>query len=310
MEPFGLPTSPNFDVTVFGGNSVAAGQNWHTWIKPPGKSRLTIIVFGGGGGGGAGAIGAASTAAGGGGGGSGGMTIVDIPLSFIPARLYISVGNAKTGNGIASYVSTQPNTVANHTLAVANPGSGGGNATGASAGSAGVGAGAVPASVMPLGWPFSKLVLGGQAGIIGGTTVNAANISMPTTGLRTLGGTGGGGLAAAATTGRNGGSVNVSVNIPTAFYFPIGGVGSAVDTVPPGNGVHGVRLNTVSEYFFYGGTGGASTHGSATGTGLVQSVGGNGAIGAGGGGSGGALSGSTPSGVSLGGSGMVVLTCS
>ena len=59
----------------------------------------------------------------------------------------------------------------------------------------------------------------------------------------------------------------------------------------------------------YGGTGGASTHGTATGAGLVQSNGGVGAPGCGGGGQGSALTGSTAGIVGWGGLAYAILTC-
>jgi hypothetical protein len=307
MEPFGLPNSPHFDKYQFNGNSMTAGGNWHTWNKPLGKSRIMMMLIGGGGGGGTGVVGANSTAAGGGGGGSGGMTILEMPLDLLPARLYISVGHSKTGAGLASYVSTQPNTTANHVVAIANGGAVGGNAAGATAGAAGGAGGIATAATMPLGWAFAKLALAGQAGIIGGTTVAGAALTLPVTGLRMTGGTGGGGLPAAAATGTNGGSFTVPAS-PSYFPAQSGGVGSATATNPADNGRNGFAIPEAG-FYHYGGTGGASTHGTATGGGLVQSRGGNGGIGCGGGGMGGALTGSTAGVASYGGSGLILFYC-
>jgi hypothetical protein len=61
--------------------------------------------------------------------------------------------------------------------------------------------------------------------------------------------------------------------------------------------------------FFYGGMGGGSTYATATGAGLVQSNGGNGAPGCGGGGTGGALTGSTAGIIGLGGPSFAIITC-
>lgn len=307
MEPFGLPKSPLYEKYVFNANSVSAGGNWHTWVRPVGKSYLTILAIGGGGGGGTGVVGANSTAGGGGGGGSGGQTVLEIPMDFLPNRLYISVGTSKTGAGLASFVSTQPNTTANHVLAIANGGAVGGNASAGTGGAAG-GAGAIATNAtMPLGWAFSKLALAGQAGIIGGAAVAGAALTLPTTGLRVTGGTGGGGLPAAAAAGTNGGSFTVPAS-PSYFPAQSGGVGSATATNPADNGRNGFSVPEAGLYF-YGGTGGASTHGTATGGGLVQSSGGHGDIGCGGGGMGGALTGSSAGTASRGGAGLVIFYC-
>jgi len=307
MDQFGLPTSSQYEQFVYNGNSQTAGANWYTWTKPLGKSRANIIVIGGGGGGGGGVIGTNSTAAGGGGGGSAGMTILDIPLSFLPHRLYISVAQAKTGTSIASYVSTQPNTTANHVVAVANGGGGGGNASGATAGAAGTAGAIATVAAMPLGWPFSNLALAGQAGVIGGTTTNGGSLTLPTTGLRVTGGTGGGGLPAAATSGTSGGGI-AAIASPSYFQASPGGVGSSTATVAADPGRHGFAIPEAG-FYYYGGTGGASTFGTATGAGLAQARGGDGGIGSGGGGSGGALTGSASAPLSYGGPGIVIIIC-
>lgn len=306
-DSFGLPVSPLFNTFRFDGNSQSAGASWYEWTRPMGKSMISMLLIGGGGGGGTGVVGANSTAAGGGGGGSGGQTILEMPLDLLPPRLYISVGQAKTGAGIASYVSTQPNTTANHVVAIANGGAVGGNASGATGGAAGGAGGIATAATMPIGWAWSILALAGQAGIIGGAAVAGAALTLPTTGLRVTGGTGGGGLPAAAATGTNGGSFTVP---GTPSYFPAqsGGVGSATATNPADPGRHGFQVFEAG-FYFYGGTGGASTHGTATGGGLVQAAGGNGGIGSGGGGMGGALTGSTAAAQSLGGPGLVLFWC-
>ena len=286
---------------------MSAGASWHTFNRPIGKSMLCALLIGSGAGGGSGVVGANSTAAGGGGGGSGGQTYLEIPLELLPPRLYISVGLSKTGAGLASYISTQPNTTANHVVGIANGGGVGGNASGATAGAAGAAGAIATNATMPLGWAFSKLALAGQAGIIGGTTVAGAALTLPTTGLRVTGGTGGGGLPAAAATGTNGGSFTVPAS-PSYFPAQSGGVGSATATNPADNGRNGFRVNEAGLYF-YGGTGAASTHGTATGGGLVQGSGGSGDTGCGGGGMGGALTGSSAGVLSRGGAGLVLIWC-
>jgi hypothetical protein len=307
MDHFGLPVSPLYTTYRFDGNCQSAGASWYTWNRPLGKSRIMMFLLGGGGGGGTGVVGANSTAAGGGGGGSGGQTIVEMPLDFLPPRLYISVGQAKTGAGIASYVSTQPNTTANHVVALANGGAVGGNASGATGGAAGGAGGIATNATMPLGWAFSKLALAGQAGIIGGAAVAGGALTQPLTGLRVTGGTGGGGLPAAAATGTAGGAIT-AIASPSYFQGNPGGGTQATATSPANPGSHGFALPEAGRYFV-GGTGGGSTHGTATGGGLVQAPGGNGAIGCGGGGMGGALTGSAAAAASLGGPGLVIFYC-
>lgn len=301
LDLFHLPTNTVADIKEFKGNSVTAGLSWQTWLKPRGVSMIHIFLLGQGGGGGAGAIGANSTAAGGGGGGSGGQTSLTMPAWMLPDILYISTGASATGAGVASYVSIAPNITANHVVAIANGGGAGGNASGATAGAAGSAGAIATVATMPLGWSFANLALAGQAGIIGGVAVAGAALTLPTTGLLVTGGTGGGGLPAAAATGTNGGAFTVPA-APSPFPPQVGGVGSATATVPADNGSNGG--NFMNKLFYcYGGTGGASTHGTATGAGLAQSRGGVGGYGCGSGGSGGALTGSAASVASRGGLG-------
>jgi hypothetical protein len=306
MDTAALPQSLHFDTARFGGTTMTAGSGWQTWKKPLGKSYAIITVFGGGGGGGAGAIGAASTAAGGGGGGSGGMTIVEIPLAFLPSGLFISVGAAKSGAGLITYVSMQPNISANHIVAVAGGGSGGGNAAGATAGTGGSAGAGGTAATMPFGWAFAKLTVAGRPGTAGGTVGNAPTYTLPTTGVRINGGTGGGGLPASGV-GSTGGSYSVPAS--TYYFANDGGVGASVSTAPPDSGKSGVPVLGAGGDYYYGATGGGSTHVTATGAGLVSGAGGNGAVGSGGGGSGGALTGSAAASLSLGGPGLVIITC-
>ena len=306
-DQFGLPESPRFRKYVYNGNSFTVGASWDIWTRPPGASMLGFFLLGGGGAGGTGVIGANSTAAGGGGGGSAGQTIGEIPLDLLPPRLYISVGQARQAAGIASYISTQPNITANHVLAVANGGGVGGNGALSVAGAAGAAGAIATNATMPLGWAWTKLALAGQAGIIGGVAISGANLTLPTTGLRVTGGTGGGGLPAAAAAGTNGGSFTVPAS-PSYFPANIGGQGSATATNPANPGSHGLLINEAG-FYYYGGVGSASTHGTATGGGLVQGRGGDGGIGCGGGGMGGALTGSSAAVQSYGGAGLVILYC-
>jgi hypothetical protein len=308
MEPYSLPESIHYDTTIFNGNSaIVAGSNWLQWSKPIGKSQATIIVIGAGGGGGLGAIGAVSNAAGGGGGGSGGMTIVDIPLNQLPAKLFISVGSPKIGNGLASYVATAPNIISGlQTVAMANGGGTGGTATGATAGTAGPSGSIALAANMVIGWPYARLALAGQVGVAGGTTVSAASLPLPLTGLRVTSGGGGSGLPASGN-GLTGGSFTTPAS-PSYFLPHLGGAAPTLATQPANPGNAGFAISDAG-FYYYGGTGGSSTFTAATGLGLSQAAGGNGGIGSGGGGAGGALTGSTPAAASYGGAGLVIITC-
>lgn len=299
------------DVQVFTGTSTAAGNDWQTWLKPRGKTMLDLLLISKGGNGGTGVIGAVSTAAGGGGGGSASQTRVRMPLYLLPDVLYLSLAGISTTNAIASYVTVCMSKltagagapVANDVLAVSNGGGNGGNAAGATAGAAGAAGGVVAATAMPIGGNFMS-ALAGQAGIIGGTTGAAAALTLPVTGLLITGGTGGAGLGASASAGTAGGSFTVAGQFPAHA----GGLGTAVATTPPGDGNRGYQ--PISKLFYnYGGTGGGSTHGSATGGGLVQSKGGHGAYGSGGGGMGGALTGSSAGAIGMGGPAICIITC-
>ncbi len=303
MDTSALPVSPHYTTAIYTGSTT-----WAAWTRPPGKRYALIIATGGGGGGGAGAIGAASTAAGGGGGGAGATTVVEMPLDLLPPRLYISASFAKAGAGGTSYVSTRPDTVGNHVVAIATGGTAGGNATGATAGVGGSAAAVPTGSLMSLGWAFLKNAVAGPAGLAGGTTGSAPGTGLPNTGTRTMEGTGGGGLPASGN-GAPGGQY-VGFGYPSYFPAPVGGTGATAATTPPSQGLHGIRLDTgIGSYFYYGGTGGGSTFATATGAGLVQARGGNGEVGSGGGGSGGALTGSTAATPSYGGAGQVMILC-
>lgn len=300
MQSFSLPTSPQSDTYSFTGNSVTAGGTWVAWQKPKGKGMCHIFGVGSGGGGGNGAIGAASTAGGGGGGGAASCQTVVIPLMFLPDVLFISVPFGTTAAGLVTYVSVRPEIGASTLhLISANGGAVGGNASGATVGTAGA-AGGITALTNML-WATSFMVsVAGIAGAAGNAGLNPG-----VSGARTGGGTGGASLGASGAAGAAGGSVTFPSSI-SLFPGNSGGIGSATATTAPGNGNDGFQIQNFG--FFYGGTGGGATHGSATGAGLVQASGGNGAFGSGGGGSGGALTGSTPGTPGKGGNGLVIIT--
>ena len=304
-----LPGLPTQNVQVFTATSPSA-TNRHSqiWHKPRNASMLYIDLYGPGGNGGLGAVGANSTAAGGGGGGSGGRSTLLVPLSRLPDVLYVTVGQG--GSGLGCSVGIAPTPIAsslpsNYLLLVCGNGGNGGNAAGATAGAAGAAAGLSTIAGCNLAGLGMSSFLGGQAGIIGGTTVAGAALTLPVTGLNVTGGTGGGGLPAAATSGTAGGNIT-GVAVTGTIYEAktiLGGAAPAAGTTPPGNGGHGFSL---VNFYYLGGTGGASTHGTATGAGLVKARGGDGAIGCGGGGSGGALTGSTAAPAGRGGDGQAI----
>lgn len=307
--------SGNSDVQVFVGNSQAAGVAWQVWEKPRGKSMVNIQLFGKGGNGGLGVVAANSLAAGGGGGGSGGETSITMPLALLPDQLFLSLAGQSQTTTLASYVTVGvPVAITpwNNVLMVANGGGNGGNGAAGVGGAAGAAGAIATVATMPFGWRYADLALAGVVGIIGGAAVSGGAFTLPTTGQRLCGGTGGGGLPAAAAAGTTGGSYTITA--PTTG-FPAHNSPDAVavgtPTVPPGNGNNGYQAIQRFGYF-YGGTGGGSTHGTATGAGLVGSVGGNGAYGCGGGGNGGCLTGTPvhPAGdVGLGGPALCIITC-
>lgn len=306
LDTFDLPQPTFTDIQVFNANSAAAGVGWSTWVKRRGASMCQIFVWAGGGAGGNGVVGANSTAAGGGGGGSSSQTSLLIPAALLPDFLHVSVGfggSAPGVLGVASRVSVYPDATANNCVALANPGNGGASAIGATAGTAGAAGAIATIATMPLGGLGQLQLIAGQAGIIGGTTVSGAALTLPVTGLLVTGGTGGGGLPAAGVAGTSGGAFTVG-----GLFLPqqVGGIGAAVATTPAGNGSNGIS-GVRNLAYDYGGTGGGSTHGTATGAGLVASFGGKGAIGSGGGGGGGALTGSTAGGGGRGGDGQVII---
>jgi hypothetical protein len=256
MNNFGLPQSPQYDVYTFAGNTVSAGVDWVSWRKPHNRSMAHIFLVSSGGGGGTGVIGANSS-----GGrwrwrrfGCSGHIEYSSRVSC-RKNCILSIAIGSTGGAISSFISIEPSSAsrANSILAMARGGAAGGNASGATAGSAGT-AGAITAVTdMPLGWAFAQLALAGQAGIIGGTTGAATDLTVPTTGLRVTGGAGGGGVGIAGSNGARGGGITTPA-APSPFPAqPFGGQQNTA-TSPPGNGSNGYIVNQAG-LFFYGGTG-------------------------------------------------------
>lgn len=311
-----LPTRAQTFTYFSTATPAASGSNGtvstQVWQKPRGISWVFILLVGAGGNGGSGAIGANSTAAGGGGGGSGAQGTVLIPAIHIPDTLIINLRSANGSTSAPTNASAGNNvaTPEGNFILYAVGGAAGGNAAGATAGAAGA-AGIIGTGLnlpnIGMGFPITQLV--GQVGIIGGVAVAGGALTTPNTGLRVTGGTGGGGLPAAAAVGTNGGAITNS-EFP-AMQNPAGGVGASVATNPAGFGTSGIMFPFAQglTWFSFGGTGGGSTHGTATGGGLVQSNGGDGAPGCGGGGTGGALTGSTAGVVGKGGPAFCIITC-
>lgn len=303
-----LPSSfPNADVQTFIGE-IGNSDCAYVWQKPRGKTMAQIMLWGRGGSGGNGVVGANNTAAGGGGGGSASQTILMVPLWALPEQLFINLGTAAAFNVTITFsqiVNIGVAPAARDVLAWADSGRAGGNGSGAVGGTGGAAGGAAGSTQMPLGWPWRVSVLAGQAGVAGGTTGAGSSVGLPTTGLLVTSGNGGGGLPAAGAVGSNGGGLTGAVG---AFPAHNGGAGAATATTPGGDGVSGYQPLT-NVFFLYSGSGGGSTHGSATGAGLVGGNGGVGMPGCGGGGGGGALTGSTQGLGGRGGPAMCIITC-
>lgn len=270
------------------------------WMKRHQTRMLFFFAQGPGGAGGPGAVGANSTAAGGGGGGTGAQVAALLPSFMVADRLVAHVpDSAATTTGLllrSAPAQASPQMAYTY---CANGGTGGA-ASGATPGTAG-NAGAAPAASSSYGL-YGGIVnpLAGTAGAAGG-----ANATYPTTGNQSVPGAGGAALGASGSAGAAGGAV------PGAgvFFGTAGGAAPSSSTAPPEDGAQGFGYGT-RQYGMprcFGGGGGASTHGSATGAGLVGARGGNGAPGCGGGGGGGALTGSTTGAGGLGGPGRLFI---
>lgn len=297
----------NFTLETFVGTNTTAAQNWVAWQKPRGKTMCSIILLGKGGNGGTGSIGA--TVAGGGGGSSGTQVNLVMPIAYLPDTIYLSLIGKTATAGLISYISIYPNTTVNHIIAIGRGGANGGNAAAGTAGTAG-GAPTIPlVSEMPFAWNYVQLALAGQAGSAGGGSQAAGGaVTLPTTGLIVTGGTGGGGSdVATATAGLAGGALTVPAQ-PSIFPAHPGGIAAASAGVPPGAGNNGYQP-IPNLLFFYGGTGSGSTYNLATGAGLTQQPGGNGAYGCGGGGVGAGITGSAAALPGDGGESLAIIMC-
>lgn len=305
LDFFNIPTSFRGDVQTFTGwAQPAVFTDWRVWTKPRGVSMVAILAVGAGGNGGNGAVGANSTAAGGGGGGSGGQSYVCLPAIFVPDILYV-IAHAPGNASSLSTVAINPDTTVTgaNTICRAVAGTNGGNASGATAGVAGTAGGVNAISASVLAGMGVYNFLAGQAGIAGGAAAGGSALTLPTTGLCITGGTGGGGVPGAGSQGTPGGNITGAGVLPTLN----GGAAQATATSPGNAGSNGLLCGFRNLEFSMGGTGGGSSHGSATGAGLFGGNGGNGGIGCGGGGGGGCLTGGTAGIGGLGGAGQVVI---
>jgi hypothetical protein len=301
----------NIQNQIFYPSSVATSVGWQTYSVPKSVTMLYIFLLAGGGGGGAGFAGGVS--GGGGGGGSSGQTSVLIPAAMLPSTLYLSIGHggSATTAGIASRISVVPNATANHTLALANPGGGGSNSTSGTGGGAGAAGTVATIATMPLAALGQYQLLAGQIGQIGGASgANGLPITLPVTGLVVTGGASGAGIPAA---GANPGFTGGSFTVPAGNYvFPphTGGAGGLATPTPPQQGSNGINFVNGLNYF-YGGAGGGSTAGNATGNtppgSNVRGAGGNGGFGCGGGGGGAGLTGAGAGAGGRGGDGLAII---
>jgi hypothetical protein len=297
-----LPTSYTGDLQIFKTPSTVTNLQWDTWKKPRGVSMAYMLLLGGGGGGGGGLTGIAGANRGGGGSGasSGQLTII-IPLLLLPDNLYVQVGAGGTGvgsaggtasSGLLSYVSVRPDNTANNVVAV----SGAAGATGGASGTSGVGgAGGTGGTIAAIAnMCFADLgvwtAVAGQAGVAGGNPgAFGVSQSFPTTGIFTMSGTGGAGVA---TVDQAGGFITAVANTLISDYRPVNPVAGSND------GSGGPTL--WKPLFNYGGIGAAASNNG------IGGQGGNGAFGSGGGGGG---AGTTGGKGGDGGNGIVIIYC-
>lgn len=293
-------------VQIFEGPTSPGVRNF-VWQKPKNLTMCSLVLHASGGPGGAGAIGPAGAAAGGGGGASGTGVSLIFPLWAVPDVLYVTLGMLAD-----SKVSVVPESVSvTDNFAYGRYGLAGGNASGSTPGVGGLASFALNLSDFPLGNPWQKRsmtsYIGGSSGGSTGPGVNGTILYGGAVGqIIVIGGYGGAGVGTTGSTGSQGGGL-AAVASPM-FTGHSGGVGGTDPLTPPQPGNPG-RMAAQGVFRFLGGTGGGSTHGSATGTGLVQASGGDGAPGCGGGGSGGALTGSTPGVPGKGGPAFAIFTC-
>ena len=293
------------DVQIFNLPSTVTNTQWHTWLKPRGKTMMFALVIGGGAGGGGGFTAAASNArGGGGGGGSSAMTRIIVPLIFVPDRLYVQVGaggigvgsgGGTAGSAVLSYISVYTHaTTASNILAVSGNAAavGGGTGTGAAVGAAGTAGSIATIALMPLAGMGTFEFIAGQSGRRRRRSRGRGRTryhTLPTTGVLTQGGSGGAGTTSADFAG---GGVTQILNTLLNECKP---------TVAPAGSNNGSGgLTHWKPFFSFAGMGGASSNAG------VGGLGGNGGYGSGGGGGGGGTTGGKGG---DGGGGLVVIVC-
>ncbi len=304
MDALDLPQPTKCQIDRYIGAGLANNLQWRTWAKPRGASMVHILCLGSGAGGGGGFTRAAGNAGGGGGGGSGAQTSLIIPAHFLPDTLYVQAGGGSlgvstgtAGSGVVSYVAVAPSgnsaAVVTQNIVCASGGSlpaGGVSGTLGAGGTPGSAGGVASLAGMPFGALGAVNFIAGNVGTAGGTPTNGAGStqSLPTTGICTMGGFGGGG---SSTLDQIGGSVGGLADSLLSDIRPRPSAAGSFD------GSGGFTL--WKPFFNFSGVGGSS---SAAG---VGGNGGNGAFGAGGGGGG---SGTTGGRGGDGGPGLVIIT--
>lgn len=302
LDVFNLPSSTGAtDIQIFTTPTVTLSNvQWHTWVKPRGKTMAFITCIGGGGGGGGGFTAAAAAArGGGGGGGSSAVTKLTVPLFQLPDTLYIQVGaggigqvsgGGVAGSGVQSYVAVHPDTTSVNVLLYSGgiP-TGGGTGTGAAVGALGSAGSIATVGNMPLSGIGVFSSIAGQNGTAGGAVAGAVGgaQSIPTTSVITSGGTGGAGTTSADFAG---GLWTAVANSIISDWRP------ATPAAGSNNGSGGTTLWKPT--FFFGGSGGSSSNAG------IGGWGGNGSYGSGGGGGGGGTTGGRGG---DGGSGIVII---
>ena len=284
------------DYQVF--NALGA-SDIQSWVKPRGKSHVSIITVNPGGGGGGGFSAAAATARGGGGGGGGGAIarLVGIPIDLVPDVLYILVGLGGTGGAAGTagapgvwstvMIRSEASLLSQNRLLIGGSAAaaGGGGGTATVVGTAGLASSASANYPMGMFGVFvsNAGINGGAGGAIAGGVGQA--VLWGNTSIGICGGAGGGGTTAADFAG---GAITSAGWFPTIAGGPAGsnrGNDGFFSQVPWGAS---------------GGSGGGSSNTS------IGGAGGNGAIGSGGGGGGAGVSGGAGG---NGGNGLVIISC-
>jgi hypothetical protein len=300
--------SPSLPVYTNGSNQLVSGTGTivttystpgtFTWTQNAFTKQIIVYIWAGGSGGGSGRQGATTFSGGGGGGAGSGLLVWNGPASFFGSTETVIVGSGGAG-GVPQ------------TSATSNGNNGGGMS---------------PSSFGNIQY----LILSGQHGGNGGTTINANGGGIVDPSVVSLGGshpgqTGGAGQASApgnnsnlvniCSTGGGGGS---GANSGTAQQAGNGASLVAIDqaTVVLAAGLGGIETGTINgtngnsgvttHGLFTGGTGGGGGGGQSTG--LVAGNGGNGGNpGGGGGGGGGSLNGTNSGAGGNGGNGQVIV---